>query len=123
METPDEFGRRFARILFQAPAHLVVDDVRHGCEVLDLSLKGALVRIADPATISADRPCMLEFTLDTGEVTIRMDCDIQHVEADHLGLYCREIDLDSVTHLHRLLELNLGDPDELDREFSALRPG
>ena len=37
-----------------------------------------------------------------------------------LGLVCRSIDLDSVTHLRRLLELQLGDPTLLERDLAAL---
>ena len=36
------------------------------------------------------------------------------------GLHCLAIDIDSVTHLRRLVELNLGDPALLEREVSAL---
>jgi hypothetical protein len=33
---------------------------------------------------------------------------------------CKEIDLDSISHLRRLIELNLGDQEELERELGAL---
>jgi hypothetical protein len=45
---------------------------------------------------------------------------ITHVEGLYIGLACRNIDLDSVTHLRRLVELNLGDVALLERELSAL---
>jgi hypothetical protein len=35
-------------------------------------------------------------------------------------LRCDSIDLDSITHLRRLVELNAGDPRELDRELAIL---
>lgn len=37
-----------------------------------------------------------------------------------LGLRCRNIDLDSITHLRRLLELQLGDATLLQRELGQL---
>lgn len=121
MDAHDEHGRRFARILFQVPARISIGGAHRPCEILDLSLKGALVSLRDTAGLRSGQSCTLEFALDTGETAIAMDCDIRHVEKDQLGLYCREIDLDSITHLRRLLELNLGEPEELEREFSALR--
>jgi len=121
MADNDEHGRRFARILFQAPARIVVDATPHACEILDLSLKGALVGMPDAGALHPGQSCKLEIALDSGETTIDMTCDVVHVEYDHIGVYCREIDLDSITHLHRLLELNLGEPTLLDREFAALR--
>ena len=39
---------------------------------------------------------------------------------DHLGFVCRHIDLDSISHLRRLVELNLGDESLLERELAAL---
>ena len=49
-----------------------------------------------------------------------MDVEIAHRENDELGLNCKDIDVDSITHLRRLVELNLGDPELLERELSAL---
>jgi len=46
--------------------------------------------------------------------------ELKHVEGDHLGFKCQYIDLDSVTHLKRLVELNLGDPEMLEREFAHM---
>jgi hypothetical protein len=45
---------------------------------------------------------------------------ISHVEADHLGIESTGIDIESITHLRRLMELNLGDSSILDRELAAL---
>jgi hypothetical protein len=49
-----------------------------------------------------------------------MQTRVAHVEGPQAGLLCISIDIDSVTHLRRLLELNLGDPALLERELSAL---
>jgi hypothetical protein len=51
---------------------------------------------------------------------ITMETRVVHREGDDAGLRCLSIDLDSVTHLRRLVELNLGDPALLDRELSEL---
>ena len=45
---------------------------------------------------------------------------VAHREGRRAGLACQSIDVDSVTHLRRLVELNAGDPDLLQRELSAL---
>jgi hypothetical protein len=49
-----------------------------------------------------------------------MDVLIAHHENEELGLHCKDIDIDSITHLRRLIELNLGNPALLERELSAL---
>ncbi len=43
-----------------------------------------------------------------------------HVEGRHVGLRCDEIDLESITALRRLIELNAADPALLERELGAL---
>jgi hypothetical protein len=37
-----------------------------------------------------------------------------------LGFVCRHISLESIERLRRLIEFNLGDPHELERELGAL---
>ena len=46
--------------------------------------------------------------------------ELAHVEGDHAGVLCRSIDLESITHLRRLIEVNLGDPAASERELKAL---
>jgi hypothetical protein len=43
-----------------------------------------------------------------------------HHKDGHLGFRCDNIDLDSVTHLKRMVELNLGNEDVLERELGEL---
>ncbi len=119
-----EQRRRFSRVLFTASARLLIGREDLPCEVRDLSLKGALLALAAPAAgTSALQPgqeCTLELRLDEAEVVIRMEATISHLAGPQVGLACRSIDLDSVSHLRRLVELNVGDEAILQRELSAL---
>ena len=40
-----------------------------------------------------------------------------HIHDDYIGFECKYIDLNSMSHLRRTLELNLGDPRLLEREI------
>ncbi|NMG73850.1 PilZ domain-containing protein [Aromatoleum diolicum] len=111
--------RHFARIRFHSGARLLVGNMESDCEVCDLSLKGALLKPDGPSPARGER-CLLEIALDDAGTTIRMEGEVVHAEHNHVGLVCREIDLDSITHLRRLLELNLGDPALLHRELAFL---
>jgi hypothetical protein len=42
------------------------------------------------------------------------------MQKDRIGLYIEQLDLDSASHLQRLMELNLGDSDTLERELAEL---
>jgi hypothetical protein len=118
----DEFDerRRFSRIAFHRPAQLDVGSARATCEVLDLSLRGALVEAPAGFAAGAGQRCTLVVRLDAGVAEIRMEGEIVHRAGTQVGLRCVEIDLDSIMHLRRLVELNLGDEEALHRELSAL---
>jgi hypothetical protein len=112
--------RRFSRILFQVEATLETPGGSIPVRIADLSLRGALVRPDPPAYVGVGTACSLRFALDDPEAVIRMEATVVHHEGEHFGLACREIDLDSMTHLRRLVELNLGDMPLLNRELNAL---
>ena len=119
-----EDRRHHSRITFHTVAHLVVGNREIPVSVLDISLKGALVQVPENALdlgAETDPPCELNIDLDDAESDrICMKVRIAHAHRGRIGLLCQDIDLDSVTHLRRLVELNLGNPDLLERELSAL---
>lgn len=114
--------RHHARIAFQTPARLVLGERTLEVVVLDLSLKGALIRLPASTPIREGASGMLHVQLNESEPgdQISMQTRVAHVEDPQAGLLCISIDIDSVTHLRRLVELNLGDPVLLERELSAL---
>jgi hypothetical protein len=93
---------------------------RVAVEVIDVSLNGALLQV--PAGFPGRRGerCSLDIRLEPSDDYIRMVGELAHVEPGRVGVRREEIDLDSMAHLRRLVELNLGDPALLDREFDAL---
>ncbi len=112
--------RHYSRITFHTPAQLVLPDRSIEVIVLDLSLKGGLVRLPEDIHVHDGTPCTLRVRLDEMGDSIRMETKVTHVKGRYAGLACHSIDLDSVTHLRRLVELNLGSAELLDRELSAL---
>jgi hypothetical protein len=117
-----EERRHYSRIAFHAPASLVFTDSTVAVVVVDLSLKGALIRVPEGTPIEHGAPCTLHVFLNETELhhQISLEARVAHVNEAYVGLLCVMIDLDSVTHLRRLVELNLGDPNLLERELSAL---
>lgn len=112
--------RHFARIGFDAPAQLATAHERFEVKVIDLSFKGALVRLPAHARLAPGTLCGLSVALTETGASITMSTEIAHVEGDHIGLLSRGIDIDSMTHLRRLIEFHLGDPAMLQRELKAL---
>lgn len=118
-EPPSHDQRRFTRITFPAETQLHAGGRKWGCELLDISLRGALIRRPAGWAASLDDPVILELpiSVNTG---IRMEARVAHLEADRAGLVCHHLDLDSAAHLRRLIELNLGDEAQLHRELAAM---
>jgi hypothetical protein len=120
MNSPRDERRRFSRIAFHRPAELDVLTERTPCDLVDVSLKGALVDVPAAFRHGVGTACSLAIHLDAGGVTIRMQGEIAHRQGGHLGVRCDEIDLESIAHLRRLVELNLGNDEVLHRELAAL---
>lgn len=111
--------RNFSRIPFDSEVNIIKDDTGWKSTLLDISLKGALVHKPEGWDASIDDSCILEITL--GEDTIiKMEGKVAHIESEQIGFRCEHIDLDSISHLRRLVELNTCDEDLLTRELHAL---
>jgi hypothetical protein len=112
--------RRFSRIQFHRSAELVLGTERIAVDVIDVSLNGALLEVARDFAGRRGQPCALNIRLEPSDAWIRIIGEMAHVEPGRVGVRREEIDLESMAHLRRLVELNLGDPALLDREFDAL---
>lgn len=111
--------RRFVRIEFHARTDLIQEPYKWPVELLDLSLKGLLIKKPDPWLGDPEKSFVADIHL-SDKVTVKMEVRLMHDDHGHLGFVCEHIDLDSIAHLRRLVELNLADHDELERELAAL---
>ncbi len=118
--TTTEGQRLFSRVPFSAAVSLQLANQTLEVELLDIALKGALVRTATPQALSLQSPCRLTLPLAQGEEVIEMSGKVVHLEGKNIGMKCEDIDLNSLTQLRRLLELNTGDAELMDRELSKL---
>ena len=114
--------RQFWRAVFRSKVELVDrNDTVVAAELIDISLKGALVKAPAQWSGAVSDGCHLKLKLKLAEGSaIVMRMTVAHVMGRRVGLYCESIDLDSITHLRRLVELNAGEPALLDRELATL---
>ncbi|TMO08722.1 PilZ domain-containing protein [Pseudoalteromonas sp. S558] len=112
--------RQFSRVLFSTDAQVIFNDHQYPCKLLDISLHGALITRCDAFSSSTNTNAILCFTLPQSEIEIKMEVMVSHIKANHIGLKCHYIDIDSITHLKRLIELNLADDELLHRELAML---
>lgn len=112
--------RLFSRIPFNGVVTLVSDEGRWVCNLVDISLKGVLIDQPEEWAGEIGEPYQLEISLSDGKIAITMDVVTAHIREKRIGFCCIHIDLESITHLRRLLELNIGDEEQMNRELSAL---
>ncbi|MFC0047708.1 MULTISPECIES: PilZ domain-containing protein [Rheinheimera] len=113
-------NRKFSRILFSNQATLRFQGQNFFTQVTDLSLKGALIQRPAEFQGLVGEHAQLQFQLDQSELVLEMDVSIAHLHPTTIGLRCERIDIESASHLRRLLELNLGDAELLSRELNEL---
>ncbi len=112
--------RQYSRIPFKADVLLHVHAGTIKVHLVDIALKGALVRTDIPMALVLQEPCRLVLPLaDSGEGVVMIG-HVVHLERDHVGIACENMDLTSLTRLRRLIELNTGDSELMDRELSHL---
>lgn len=115
-----ENRRQFTRILFSIKAEIEIEGNIYPVSIHDISLNGALVTAIDSEQSLQGKLGTLHFLLSDKKSEVTMNIAVVHVEEHETGLQCNAIDIDSVTHLRRLVELNLGDSEQLNKELSQL---
>ncbi len=119
---PSAERRRFSRIPFPATAHIKAykGELHLNCDVIDISLKGILISLPTGWLGEMNDKYKVDLLLENAQLVINMYASVAHIDDHSVGFLCEHIDLDSISHLKRLVELNLGDEKLLHRELSAL---
>ena len=118
--TPVKGLRQYSRIPFRADVLLHVRGLSIKVHLVDIALRGALVQTDTPQTLALHELCRLELPLaDSGEGVVMLG-KVVHLEQQHIGIASQGMDLTSLTRLRRLIELNTGDSELMDRELSQL---
>lgn len=117
-----EDTRRFTRLPITLNASLAFADLTLEGELQDLSLKGALMLCTSDAVPAKylGHEGKLNLELNDGELTLTMSARVAHLEGSFAGLEFLEMGIDTISHLRRLIELNLGLEDVLQRELAML---
>jgi hypothetical protein len=114
--------RRFQRFAFDAPTEIVQGERHWTVELHDVSLKGLLIKRPQQWNGDPNHPFIANIQL-AEDASVQMEMVLTRTHDELLGFVCRHIDLDSISHLRRLVELNLGDETLLERELAALGDG
>ncbi len=114
-----EDRRHFHRIPFHG--EVVLHHQGHTAigRLLDISLKGLLV--TRPVDWSSTAEAVdIALNLPDSRCTLAVTGHVRHEDRDYLGVEIEQLDLDSMSHLKRLVAFNSADPALLERELAEL---
>lgn len=116
----DEEKRHFTRVDFDARVIIKRDNLSIDGKLVDISLNGALSQSPDHCKLKVGDDC--EVTIDMGceHEPIQYDATVKHIHDKLIGVCCDQITPESASTLRRIIELNLGDSDLINRELEAM---
>jgi len=120
MSNSDQERRQFTRFPFDGTVSFVFEGNNFQAKLIDISLQGALIEFDDAWLNGKAHGLDFDLQLNEQALAIQFKGSIVHIENKLVGINCEHIDIDSASHLKRLVELNLGDSLLLARELSAM---
>ncbi len=123
--TTNQERRRFHRFPFHADCELLVEDEQgYPCELLDLSINGALVELDESSEFDSSREGDLGLKLrgltDDGKAEMLIGVEAVRIEDRRIACRFVDVDADAFESLKELVAANLGDLSMLDRELTQL---
>ncbi|WP_299690202.1 PilZ domain-containing protein [uncultured Vibrio sp.] len=112
--------RQFSRVIYQVPTEISQGQVNILGAVQDLSLRGLLIQCDELQQLSLDVPVHISFRLINSDIDIQLKAMIVSTINTSMRLRIEHLDIDSISHLKRLIELNVGDDELLYREIEHL---
>ncbi|CAG19060.1 PilZ domain-containing protein [Photobacterium profundum] len=112
--------RHFMRIIYQSSATLSQANDEWTATVCDLSLQGILLTRPTDWQPNHDTHYSVRFCLHECDIELVMDTQLVRHCNDYLRMRIHHMDIDSASHLKRLVELNIGTDELLHRELEQL---
>ena len=111
--------RNYQRIPFATKAEINSNSNKFHGKLINISLQGALVHGIEEISLKKGTRCELLIHLLDSDITLRFEADIIYSQKNKFGFKFRSEDVETVRHLRRLLELNIGSSEEMEREIET----
>ena len=109
--------RYFSRINFTDRTQIEFNDNIYEDDLLDLSLRGALLSFKDQIPIKMNDHYTLKICLHASDIKLIFEAELTHIHKNNLGFRFLGEDVGTMTHLRNLLSLNVGDYDKITDEL------
>jgi hypothetical protein len=112
-----EEKRRFNRVTCEEMLLVRFDGSSTRAQLLDISLKGALVEFENEVSVQLGNILDITLTLDNSDIVLQFESKVIHRNNNVVGVKFIRIDLDSMIHLRSFIEARTMDPEQVIREF------
>jgi c-di-GMP-binding flagellar brake protein YcgR len=112
-----EERRHFNRITCEEMVLVGFDGSIVRAQLLDISLKGALVEFENDVKFQHGDILDISFTLDNSVIVLQFGSKVMHRSNNVVGVKFVHIDLDSMIHLRSFIEARSTDPEQVAKEF------
>ncbi len=110
--------RNYRRIDFRTEADITIENNPYRCDLIDLALQGALFKSEQELPLSTGSQVPLSIFLPDSALRMDFTGELIHNRGNFYGFIFVSVDSETMGHLRRLLELNFGDSEQADHEFS-----
>jgi hypothetical protein len=115
-----EEKRRFSRIACLEKAIVQCGEEIVEAEILDISLKGALLQLNDDADMSTGDKFQITLQLMDSDIVLQFLAELAHRRKNLMGVKFVHMDIDSFMHLRSLLEARTANPQQVMDEIPFL---
>lgn len=109
--------RQYHRVPFETVAVVIHAGHNHSCDLVDIGLCGALMRVPAGLPLEPGDRCALSISLPMTDLTLEFDAELVRCDGADYGFRFIGEDDATLAHLRRLLELNYGDSRQIDSEI------
>jgi hypothetical protein len=111
--------RDYQRIPFATKAEITCNSNKYHGELINISLQGALVFGKENISIKTGARCELLIHLPDSNITLQFESDIIYSQKNKFNFKFISEDIQTARHLRRLLELNIGSTEKIDKEIDT----
>ncbi len=112
--------RRFSRIACDEIVIVETSKVSVFASILEISLKGALVRLPESALIESGERCWIAWRFEDFDLFLYFEGEVSLRRNKLAGVRFTDMDLDTLMHLRNLLERRSGDSLKISEEVPSL---
>lgn len=112
--------RRFSRVSFAEKSIVESGGSIFEVDILNISLKGALVQFMEAVNCQCGDCWKLSFHLGNSDIKMEFKAVVVHASGNLAGVKFMETDLNTMIHLRNLMEARTMDPDKVRNELDFL---